>query len=453
MSIILPAPTTMHELDNRPKRKWWYGVLGVLGLAVTVGVMFLGNSYSLTFNGFEMHGGPVIVNRARNPAIVVLTSHWETQRITTGRRATSANNFGELHWDVFALNATNLSQQWTARLATIRRGQRDVEATILGLSHNTVWLMADGLMGLSLDDGSVVADAASIEETNPQLRGVMPTTGRQLYFDDGLMLIAADGRRWRVDDETLRATLDTATVPVKTSIMGVPVPRATDSLHVLPVSLTTQTESFKSRDYVVGDTWYGMMHPSEVEMPRRDPHTQNFSSGIRFRLWRTPLRDTLDRFQNRVRRPLDFAPVPASPEFLNGGLLTAPDLQGRKRVVGIANPTRFLVLHQDRIDDAARHSLTCITLDGRVCWNAPLDMRRTTSVSMLTKGNPQDWALIVTGEANPQPDDKLVDESGDDMPLLARVNIADGKVTRFRFADIDFKALNDSLTPYRSRKQ
>ena len=279
----------------------------------------------------------------------------------------------------------------------------------------------------------------------------MPNTRRQLYFDDGLVLIAADGRRWRVDNESLHATMDTSSVPVETSIMGVPVPRTTDSLNVLPVSVTSQTHSFKTRSYVVGETWYGIVHLSEIEVQRRDPHTQEFNSGLRYRVWSSPLRDTLDHMRQRARLPLDFAPLAASPEFLNGGLLTAPDIRGRDGVIDIANPTRFLVLHQDRIDACARQMLTCITLDGRACWDGPLEMHIATRFSLLTKGSAQDCALIVTGEAKPQSGDKMVDNAGDDMPLLARVDIASGKVTRFRFADVDFAALDKVLTPHRSR--
>jgi len=251
--------------------------------------------------------------------------------------------------------------------------------------------------------------------------------------------------------QTLRATMDAPSVPVEVSIMGLPVARATDSLNVLPVAVTSQTHSFKSRGYVVGDTWYGTMHPSEIELQRRDPHTQDFNSGIRYRLWRSPLRDTFDRMRQPARLPRDFAPLAASPEFLNGGLLTAPDVRGRNGVIGIANPTRFLVLHQDRIDDAAKQTLTCITLEGRVCWEASLGMRIATGFSLLTKGPAQDWAWIVTREAKPQQGDRMVDSAGDDMVLLARVDIESGKVKRFRFADVDFEALDKVLNPFRSR--
>lgn len=110
-------------------------VLASLALAVVT--MFVRNPYLRPFNGFEIHGGPIVINRASNPKVVMLTSHSETQSITTGRWATTTNNYGDLQWNVFAFDAKNLSQKWTSRLATVRHAQRDIEATILGLSHNT----------------------------------------------------------------------------------------------------------------------------------------------------------------------------------------------------------------------------------------------------------------------------------------------------------------------------
>lgn len=447
----------MHEFYERSRRKGrkrgaFWGILGGVA-AIGVGIAaYKLDPFSATYNGFELHGGPVVINSAVNPTVVALTSHWETHNMSTRNGSYENYNYGELHWDVFAFNAKDLTEKWTTRLATVRRGQRDLDARILGISHNTIWVVADGVMAVSLSDGEVTGDTASIAAANPQLGGVMPQSSQQYYFDDGLMLIAADGRRWRVDNESLRASPDTSTAPIKTSIRGIPVPRASDSLNVLPISLSTGFQAFKTRDFVVGDTWYGMMHPSEVELQRRDPHTQDFNAGLRFRLWSTPLRDTLDRMRNPAKLPLDFAPLPASPEFLNGGLLSVPDAAGRDRVVGIANPTRFLVLHQDRVDQAAQQSLSCITLEARVCWTAQLEMRIATGFSMLTKGSSEDWALVVVGEARPRAGDKLTDDAGDDLPLLARVRIEDGRVQLFRFADVDFAGLDATLTPFRHRE-
>jgi len=399
------------------------------------------------FEAFEMHGGPVVVSTATDPTVLVLTSHFETPRFTSTRYSYARKS--RLHWDLFAYSATDLSRRWITRLASVQQGQRTLDAALLGVSNGTAWVLADGLMAVSVRDGRVIGDAAMIESRNAALRGLMPATRRQMSFDDGLVLVAADGQRWRIHDETLIATRDTAVT--KATASGLPISRATASGHFLPLRLSVQHQAFKSRSYVVGDTWYGLMHPSEVEQQRTDPHTQDFRLGLRYRLWAAPLRDTVNRFRDRVRRPDDYAPRAQSPEFLLGGLLTLADGEAREGVVGIANPTRFLVLHQNRIDAAATQTLTCVGLDGQVCWNAPLDVSLATGFARLTSGGPENWALIVVGETRARRGDTLVDPSADGVPSLSRVAIADGATRQLPFASVDLAALAKELTPYRSR--
>jgi hypothetical protein len=424
----------------RRRRVWWKPIAAI---ALTVGagiVLWRFVPVTRTFDAFEMHGGPVVLDRPTNPRVVLLTSHWETPRFTSTRYAVRKKS--TLHWDLWAYDANDLSQKWVVRLASIRQGQRDLEAGVLGVSHGTAWVLADGLMAVSVKNGDVIGDAPLIESRNAVLKGLMPSTRRQMYFDNGLVLIAADGQRWRIDDETLVATRDTAVA--KSSILGVPIARATGTDNALPLQLLSQYQAYKSRSYVVGDTWFGMMHPSEVALQQRDPHTQDFALGLRYRLWAAPLRDTVNRFRNPIRLPVDYAPRAASPEFLLGGLLTMAGEGGREGVVGIAKPTRFIVVHQDRIDASAMQTLTCIGLDGTVCWNAPLKVSLATGFARLTAGGPSQWALMVVGETAGDPRYR-------GMPSLTRVAINDGTITQMRFASIDLSALVGTLTPYHRR--
>lgn len=425
---------------SRRRRPWWKPVAAI---ALTVGagvVLWRFVPVTRTFDAFEMHGGPVVLDRPSDARVVMLTSHWETPRFTSTRYAFRKKS--TLHWDLWGYDAKDLSRTWVVRLASIRQGQRDLEAGVLGVTRGTAWVLADGLMALSVKDGSLIGDAAMIESRNAVLKGLMPSTRRQMYFDNGLVVIAADGQRWRIDHETLVATRDTAVV--KSSIVGVPISRATGTDNALPLRLLSQYQAFKSRSYVAGDTWFGMMHPSELAQQQTDPHTQAFALGLRYRLWAAPLRDTVDRFRNPTRRPVDYAPRAASPEFLLGGLLTMANADGREGVVGIAKPTRFIVVHQDRIDAAATQTLTCIGLDGTVCWNAPLKVSLATGFARLTAGGPSQWALMVAGETSG-------DQRGSGMPSLTRVSINDGAITQMHFASVDLAALVGKLTPYHRR--
>lgn len=428
-------------------RSSWKPLLFLAFLAVSGALFCPSRAVTRVFDAFEMHGGPVVVTTATDPMVLVLTSHRETPRYFSRRFA--LNRKGKLHWDLWSFSATDLSRRWITRVSTIQQGQLALDAGLLGVSNGTVWILADGLMAVSARDGKVIGDAAMIESRNAALRGLMPTTRRQFSFDDGLVIVAADGQRWRVHHETLLATRDTSVA--RTSLIGVPVSRATGADQFLPLKLSSQYQAFKSRSYVVGDTWFGMMHPSEVEQQRTDPHTQAFAQGLRYRLWAAPLRDTVNRFRDPVRLPVDYAPRAASPEFLLGGLLTIPDASGREGVVGIANPTRFLVVHQDRIDAAATQTLTCIGLDGKVCWSAPLNVSIATGFARLTAGGPANWALIFAGETRARRGDTLLDPSADGMPALGRVAMSDGSTQQMRFSAIDLAALAKEVVPYRSR--
>lgn len=199
----------------------------------------------------------------------------------------------------------------------------------------------------------------------------------------------------------------------------------------------------------MGDTWFGMMHPSEVEQQRSDPHGQSYAEGLRYRLWRSALKDTLNRMRAPTRVPWDFEPLPDSPEFLKGGLLTVAGRDGRDGVVGIANPTRFLILHQNRIDAVAEQTLACITLDGKVCWSAPLDVTIATGFAMLTAGGPADWGIVVIGEQRPTKTTNSSTEKS--APILLHVAISDGQVARMSFAEIDLAKLNREHRAYRHR--
>lgn len=432
-------------MSRRPSSR--RSLLALAALVGAVALLWKVLPVTRTFDAFEMHGGPVVVRTGDHPSVVALTSHWETPRVTSTRYAYRRKS--KLHWDVWAFSTTDLSRRFITRLATVTRGERSLDAGILGVTHDVVWMIADGLMAVSLADGHVVADAAGIEARNAPLKGLMPTSRKQMYFDNGLVLIAADGQRWRIHHETLMATPDTAVASA--SLIGVPTSRATLLDQYLPLRLGSQYQAFKWRDFVVGDRWYGMMHPSELELQRTDPHTQNFALGLRYRLWTAPMVDTVDRFRRPGRRPVDFVPTVNSPEFLLGGLLSISDSPGRAGVVGIRSPTRFLVLHQSRIDTAATQTLTCVTLDGSVCWNAPLGVSLATGFAPLSTGGPDDWALIVVGQTHARRTDSRSAMSGDEVLSLLRVSMRDGAVRRMSFGDVDLETLAGELRPYRAR--
>ncbi|MEO7962949.1 MAG: hypothetical protein ABIT38_03470, partial [Gemmatimonadaceae bacterium] len=142
-----------------------------------------------------------------------------------------------------------------------------------------------------------------------------------------------------------------------------------------------------------------------------------------------------------------------SEEFLQGGLLAVPDTAGTERVIGIAKPTRLLVLHQTRIDDDGTQQLSCVELSGRTCWTASLNMSLATGFVPLAAGGPSDWALFVVGLHHAPAAPNARYRSADEFPVLSRVRVTDGAVLRMSFADIDLAKLSDELKPYRAWKR
>lgn len=229
----------MHASARRSKSRI---VPAIIAGIVLVGIVFvIAKQPSLhSFGELELRGGPVVVTTPGAPAVLALTSSWETYR-PTGSRSIIRSPFAILHWDVWSFNPNDLSRKWVTRVAFIKtNAQLDPEVGVLGAGDGVAWVLADDVMGVSLDDGHVIGDADSIEARNPALKGMMPSARKQLYFDNGLVILSADGRRWRINNETLAATEDTTTTPIKTSVLGVPQSRANTSTTFLPLRLHTQ---------------------------------------------------------------------------------------------------------------------------------------------------------------------------------------------------------------------
>jgi len=66
----------------------------------------------------------------------------------------------------------------------------------------------------------------------------MPTTRQPIYVDNGLVLVAADGRRWRIHHETLTATCDTTVAAASRTGTAVTVLGGAAALHRRSISRT-----------------------------------------------------------------------------------------------------------------------------------------------------------------------------------------------------------------------
>ena len=92
--------------------------------------------------------------------------------------------------------------QWARRLRSVgsNEGGHGAQARILGQQGKVVWLFVhDQPVAVSAADGAVLATREQIEQRNPALRTLVPTELTYYTFDRGLVFIAADGRRYRVE--------------------------------------------------------------------------------------------------------------------------------------------------------------------------------------------------------------------------------------------------------------
>ena len=160
----------------------------------------------------EVQGAPLMAAVDGQPLLLVLTKQEERRdvRVGTGRYTSSTTRTDTLfHFDLRAYDPKNATPKWRARLvtfsdpktATAARQTRIIgsatSGALLGQEQDRLWLqIADAPMAVSVRDGSPRVDGEAIERANPELKGRLPSEARFYGFDRGLVVHAADARRW-----------------------------------------------------------------------------------------------------------------------------------------------------------------------------------------------------------------------------------------------------------------
>jgi hypothetical protein len=405
---------------------------------VAVGYEFLTERAS--FSTARLLGAPVIATAGPRPVVVIMTEHVESRRIW---------DFSQDFWitkqfrhlDLLAFGADDFVPLWTRRLETIAGGISAPAPDLFGIEDGTVWALGTRLHAIALADGRLVGTEAEITARSTALAGKFPRDRRFFRLDAGLVATVSDGTRWRIDPKTLEARPDSGDAMAGTSLSR-PMPRN----RTFP--------GLKARSLEIGGNWYGLIAAEELPGIEASMRTTGLRQGEvrepdyniprRYRLYSARVnRIVHPTFQTTHRILNDIAPAPASPEFLLGGLLVGPgrpgaaDTRNQDQVIGIVNPTRLLVLHQDRIDEAARLGLACIGLDGAVCWQSELGLSRAERVAMLARGKPEDWALILAGV--------ITVPNAPNADVIVRVSVLDGKTRALNVAAFDMGAMAATL--------
>jgi outer membrane protein assembly factor BamB len=385
-------------------------------IALVLAAIFMGRGTMAT--PADMVGAPV---RAATPAgdrIYVLTSQWKTYR---GAFRSSGSSYTDLLIDVWAFDAADAKPIWRRRVAQDRRGV-NMGRGILGAQDGVLWILqADGLIGLSLADGSPAADAARIEAANPQLKGLLPTEAQYYRFDGaGLAFTAADGRNWRLAGASLKASPSDLAAP-KTRAAGVALPA-----HI---GGGNGTWAFMERGLMAQKTmWLGLLSDEEAQTFK----TQGAIGGIdpqrypRTRLWKAAVGQTQTFFGPKpVYRA--FQPLPEGPEFLVAGLLTSGVTNSPP--ILLFKPDSVLVLHRDRLGDAGHLKLTRISgPNGKVVWTVDLPMTSLESVM------PGETSVVLHGHRDEKdPMRPANDKLAVSVDQLVAVDAATGKLGVYGF--------------------
>ena len=156
-----------------------------------------------TFRPPEREGPPALVQEEGRPRFWLLLKQEEQRSRDVGRNRIIGEWVTEIyyHFDLQAHDPATAGRLWKKRLLTVKdeSGGRTAQARILGQEGDSVWLfLNDGPVAVLSKDGSKLADRSSIEQRNPNLRDLIPKNLDFHAYDGGLVLTAADARRFKI---------------------------------------------------------------------------------------------------------------------------------------------------------------------------------------------------------------------------------------------------------------
>lgn len=425
-------------------------VIGYVGyLAVTLGPDM--KSLSLTdfmagekriLHPADLRGAPL----RKGDRVYLLTT--QTERLVplgfVRRGHTTRSPRQMLHADLWAFDVATGKPVWRKRLQTFEGGGR-IDFQMLGADGDMVWVMVREPIGVSLKDGSIVADWPRIEAANPSFAGKrVNDDGYVAFGGQGLQVTLSDSTQWVVHGDTLTAE-----------------PR--DKAPVNPPGLValatteTYTSGLQMRGMPIGDAmWLGVLTDEEAKalqadpvIPGRDPkeprgalydvyEAQHVPQPLTaqpkpYRVWsarRTKVsqgpkdwpKDWPDKWGTRDKFS-DYKALPEAPAFLQAGFLS----DGHSEYpVWLREPDSVLILHHDKVGSDGRLRVARVSGPaGKVVWDAALPLGEM-QVSMV--GTPV--VAFVGTEPNPlhDPND---DVSREQHQKLVMLDTGTGTVTSF----------------------
>ncbi|MEO7168207.1 MAG: PA2928 family protein [Spartobacteria bacterium] len=328
-----------------------------------------------TFRPPEREGPPALVQQGSEPRLWLLLKREEQRsRHLGGGNRTIGRWITEIyfHFDLQAHDPATADRLWKKRLLTVKNeaGGHTSQARILGQDGDVVWLfLHDQPVAVSSKDGSTLADRATLERQNPELRELIPKELDFYAYDGGLVITAADARRFRIRGAEFRAE---------------PYPPPNDDYFRHVEFMATRwnggyhTQDFLARTVLRDGRWLGFYSEKEAASAGEDEFGDHFAKpdsvhheGARARrtFWTARIGKTREFSEGTHDRLLDVTRVPGAPEFLEAGLLVQ---QGTRQALRMEDPAGVLVLHRTRLDEQGRLAFTRLDDNLQRQWTATL---------------------------------------------------------------------------------
>ncbi len=378
-----------------------------------------------SFRPPEREGPPALVQHEKQPRLWLLLKQEEQRSRHLGGGTRSVGKWVTeiyYHFDLQAHDPANAARLWKKPLLTVKddAGGRVAQARLLGQEGDLVWIfLNDGPVAISSKDGSTLADRATIVQRNPSLRDLIPKDLDFYAYDSGLVLTAADARRFRI------RSADYSAEPY--------APPNDDYFRQVQFMSTRWNGGYHTRDFLVrqmqlNGRWTGFFNEKEAADAGDDGFGDKIATGepgsnpdrvyyetshARRTFWSARIGKTKEFSEGTHDRLFDVTRIPGAPEYLEAGLLIH---QGTKVPLRLQEPAGFLVLHRTRIDEEGRLALTRLDDNFKPQWTATLpfhDLRNRyeTAGSLLLYGIVQQTVRGVTGTTE----------------HLVALNLADGK--------------------------
>ena len=207
------------------------------------------------------------------------------------------------------------------------------------------------------------------------MRHLIPKDLDFYAYDGGLVIIAADARRFRIRASDFVAEPYTAPNDDYFQQVQFMATRWNGGYH---------TSDFLVRQMMLHGRWVGFFNDKEAADAGEDEFGDKIATGepgsnpdrvyyestqARRTFWRGRIGKTKEFTEGTHDRLFDVTKIPGEPEFLEAGILIQ---QGTKQPLRLKDPDGFLVLHRTRLGEEGRLALTRLDENFKTQWTATL---------------------------------------------------------------------------------